>query len=509
MNEHPHPLPKSVKVRSTCNACQQAKIRCSHEKPACRRCQKHNIDCIYSISRRLGRPAKKKDVDDESDYRRDREFLDGPRKRESRVRSCPKTGNGNNNNNNGSSGSSSSSSSRKKRMKLEDEQETVLDDTLLLLDKAAGNQSVLDPVGVIDPVSSLPGDCFLDGATPTGLYSGFDLFSDSWVQEFIANPPVDLAQESLLLDSIVSSVKPESAGGRSPVDPKHISRGIVQETPLIAPTTLDNMHGIMDAPSEAKYLKEDALAWSLPSSMDNLPTRQIPTETTAFAQAKMAMRPYLYDLPAGNMKPVSAVLAPQAYQFQCHEYAIQESFRQMSITLRMGPYMSIDHILHCQRMLLNVSDTILKCCVCCITKKDILMVVVVNIDSLMTNLEAITAGEAGHAQRILYSGYHEHMLPDCKQDVSGNMARRYRSGGLHFRSQIDACPLVVGKFCVQSSDKFFCILQLLYSQLSDLLSTVKRITLYTQESSARVSLTHETERRLEEVMLQMKRMTRG
>jgi Fungal Zn(2)-Cys(6) binuclear cluster domain. len=53
-------LPKSVKVRSTCNACQQAKIRCSHEKPSCRRCQKHKVDCIYSVSRRLGRPAKKK-----------------------------------------------------------------------------------------------------------------------------------------------------------------------------------------------------------------------------------------------------------------------------------------------------------------------------------------------------------------------------------------------------------------------------------------------------------------
>lgn len=54
-------LPKSVKVRSTCNACQQAKIRCSHEKPTCRRCQKHKIDCVYSMSRRLGRPAKKSD----------------------------------------------------------------------------------------------------------------------------------------------------------------------------------------------------------------------------------------------------------------------------------------------------------------------------------------------------------------------------------------------------------------------------------------------------------------
>lgn len=57
----PEKLPKSVKVRSTCNACQQAKIRCSHERPSCKRCQKHNISCVYSISRRLGRPAKKRD----------------------------------------------------------------------------------------------------------------------------------------------------------------------------------------------------------------------------------------------------------------------------------------------------------------------------------------------------------------------------------------------------------------------------------------------------------------
>lgn len=57
----PDRLPKSVKVRSTCNACQQAKIRCSHEKPSCRRCLKHNIECIYSMSRRLGRPAKRRE----------------------------------------------------------------------------------------------------------------------------------------------------------------------------------------------------------------------------------------------------------------------------------------------------------------------------------------------------------------------------------------------------------------------------------------------------------------
>jgi hypothetical protein len=47
------------KLRTTCNACQQAKIRCSHSHP-CDRCVSHGFECVYSISQPLGRPAKKK-----------------------------------------------------------------------------------------------------------------------------------------------------------------------------------------------------------------------------------------------------------------------------------------------------------------------------------------------------------------------------------------------------------------------------------------------------------------
>ena len=47
------------KLRTTCNACQQAKIRCSHSHP-CDRCVNYGFKCVYSISQPLGRPAKKK-----------------------------------------------------------------------------------------------------------------------------------------------------------------------------------------------------------------------------------------------------------------------------------------------------------------------------------------------------------------------------------------------------------------------------------------------------------------
>ncbi|PSN61578.1 hypothetical protein BS50DRAFT_504391, partial [Corynespora cassiicola Philippines] len=49
-------LPRAPKVRQSCDTCQASKIRCGQERPSCRRCVKYNIDCVYSVSRRAGRP---------------------------------------------------------------------------------------------------------------------------------------------------------------------------------------------------------------------------------------------------------------------------------------------------------------------------------------------------------------------------------------------------------------------------------------------------------------------
>nr|ULT85510.1 transcription factor [Wicklowia aquatica] len=49
---------KHPKLRSTCDACIAAKIRCSRDMPQCFRCQIYKINCVYSVSRRMGRPRK-------------------------------------------------------------------------------------------------------------------------------------------------------------------------------------------------------------------------------------------------------------------------------------------------------------------------------------------------------------------------------------------------------------------------------------------------------------------
>ncbi|KAL7623516.1 hypothetical protein AAE478_007199 [Parahypoxylon ruwenzoriense] len=47
-----------VKYRTSCDRCQNIKLRCSQDKPACRRCASKGLRCVYSPLRRIGRPRK-------------------------------------------------------------------------------------------------------------------------------------------------------------------------------------------------------------------------------------------------------------------------------------------------------------------------------------------------------------------------------------------------------------------------------------------------------------------
>ncbi|KAI1294340.1 hypothetical protein F5Y03DRAFT_373140 [Xylaria venustula] len=46
------------RLRASCDECQVLKVRCSQEKPACSRCLKFRVPCVYSPLRRMGRPKK-------------------------------------------------------------------------------------------------------------------------------------------------------------------------------------------------------------------------------------------------------------------------------------------------------------------------------------------------------------------------------------------------------------------------------------------------------------------
>ncbi|KAL5333390.1 hypothetical protein BJX70DRAFT_381194 [Aspergillus crustosus] len=54
------PIRKSPRVRDSCDGCRLAKYRCSRDRP-CTRCRYHKIKCIYSLSKRTGRPKRKRE----------------------------------------------------------------------------------------------------------------------------------------------------------------------------------------------------------------------------------------------------------------------------------------------------------------------------------------------------------------------------------------------------------------------------------------------------------------
>ncbi|KAK1637098.1 hypothetical protein BDP81DRAFT_393793 [Colletotrichum phormii] len=49
---------RQFRLRNSCDRCQDTKLKCSQAKPACRRCVRLGLPCVYSPIRRLGRPRK-------------------------------------------------------------------------------------------------------------------------------------------------------------------------------------------------------------------------------------------------------------------------------------------------------------------------------------------------------------------------------------------------------------------------------------------------------------------
>jgi hypothetical protein len=46
-----------ARYRGSCDRCQDIKVRCSKDKPVCKRCARKGVSCVYSPMRRMGRPS--------------------------------------------------------------------------------------------------------------------------------------------------------------------------------------------------------------------------------------------------------------------------------------------------------------------------------------------------------------------------------------------------------------------------------------------------------------------
>ncbi|KAL5360558.1 hypothetical protein BJX96DRAFT_165247 [Aspergillus floccosus] len=482
------PLPKSVKVRSTCNACQQAKIRCSHEKPACRRCLKQNLVCIYSVSRRLGRPAKKRDTQQEND-RRFHDDAEGP--------SLP-----------------SNRKTRSPKKKIKDQGVQRKDHGKgMTLDKV--DQTLLDQVVFDDAMMD---DFQADALMQNSCFLGGELES----------PFSELPQDRNILDvhpnidtAVAANEMPAYTTGFQPVlsnAPDHMSS--VHSYSPINPFASASESLLEATPSCPESLKRETLVFTppIPPALEHLINNSATTEAsckTAPSHIPRASRDYIFPADAGGTNPNVANQAPsRPLQCQCHEQIVKELIRVNICACRTGPYVTIDSILSSQRLLQQLADTILQCGTCSKSGVNLLMVVVVSIDSLVTALEAIISVENGLMEG-LFSDFHEYHAYSFCRDISSTPTSRWnKGGGFHIKAQVESCPLLVGGFCVPGDEKFSFVLQVLHSRLSGLLNTIRRIRLCAQDvldipaSRGKLVMVTETDRRLQLIMMKMKMLTK-
>ncbi|KAL4806305.1 hypothetical protein BDV18DRAFT_160373 [Aspergillus unguis] len=499
----PDKLPKSVKVRSTCNACQQAKIRCSHERPSCKRCQKHNISCVYSISRRLGRPAKKRDPLDSAALNDGplTKKIRGPKKKKAKEQPLPDFG----------SNSQSADGEDKP-----------------LFDPLSFDPGQIDNISVDDASLQTPTLMEVVTAAPFSMTDNIDMASDSWLAEFMSNPFTDAAQSCGLMDPFDNDQTIDDAN-RASID--------LESLPVQSETFSDSTSEALDAPSSSSYYppinacqshsdsisggqgfgdnpvypehpKPEAFVWPQP----------VPSFGGDFGDASglfpqtSAKRTHDYTFPDEDFKTSIGSIAGIC-PCQNHEQSVRELVRVTACSLQTGPTSAIDSILTCQRVLQQLTEAILQCRGCSRNRVNFLLVVILGIDSLITALDAITSAENDVVERL----FPEYFGP-LPQEYGGDSGlstptRRFKGGSLQLRTQLDACPLIIGGFCVPSEDKFAFVKRVLHRRLAGLQKTVQRIQVYTQEflgpSMGRAMMMKETYQRLRLIMVKLNMMTRS
>lgn len=60
MTDAPQQTPRPRKLRSSCDSCGAAKLKCDRGRPQCGRCVSLELKCVYGVSRKMGKPPREK-----------------------------------------------------------------------------------------------------------------------------------------------------------------------------------------------------------------------------------------------------------------------------------------------------------------------------------------------------------------------------------------------------------------------------------------------------------------
>ena len=58
LSNQPAWMPRQPKLRSSCDGCGSAKLKCDRGQPECGRCLSHSLECVYGVSQKMGKPPR-------------------------------------------------------------------------------------------------------------------------------------------------------------------------------------------------------------------------------------------------------------------------------------------------------------------------------------------------------------------------------------------------------------------------------------------------------------------
>jgi hypothetical protein len=264
---------------------------------------------------------------------------------------------------------------------------------------------------------------------------------------------------------------------------------------------------LQGSPAYPDHTKQDVYSWSQPLP----PLGGDFAEPSGFFPQVNTKRPHDYGFPEKDFK-ASFNSFPSIFPCQNHEQAVWDLARINAYAIQSGPSIAIDSILTRQRVLQQLIDTILQCRGCSRITVNFLISVILGIDGLITALDSITSAENDVVER-LFPEYFGPLAQEYRADSGlAAQSRRFKGGSTHLRTQLDACPLIIGGFCVPSEEKFAFVKRVLKRRLEGLHRTVRRILAYTHEfltpSRGKVLLMKETYHRLRLIMVKLDMLTR-
>ncbi|OJJ46039.1 hypothetical protein ASPZODRAFT_16635 [Penicilliopsis zonata CBS 506.65] len=451
----PETLPKSVKVRSTCNACQQAKIRCSHEKPSCRRCQKNKIECIYSVSRRLGRPAKRKEATAEDKQPTQQQQQHQGKQQEVGKGTPPRR--------KGRGFASPASEGEGRR------DERAMNGALI----GDLNTPVVntDPLDLTD--SWLPDLSPLD-VEPSSRFEAAIAAISTGLKDPVPFPGFPATPEMLNEHTRSFSLEGTTAAAAAPAT---ALPSVMMDWDLGSTSySLDMLTPVGDPHS---FLVDDLHE----TSNEILTEMWLQHATTSFA----------------NTHATDSTSSTTTATCHCYETSVRELLRiNNTCTPANGPC-TIDAILTCQKALQQLGQKVLRCA-CARVRANLLMIIIVEIDSLVTAIETQTLSSAS----ALSSS-----PPSSSSPSPSSFPFLHSGGGREFKhSIVDSCPLSIGGFRVSTEEKIYFVRQILHARLAGLLTTVRRIRacaqqVWTGSSRGRLLMILETDRRLQLLMVRL------